>query len=297
MKLLLPTDGSDYSEGAARFLTHLALAPDDEVTVLHVISWVPFKDDVESYYASLKHIKQDIAPKVLDATLNILKPLPAKISTELMEGYPDKSIIEAAENAGSDLIVMGARGLKGIKQLIVGSVTRSVAVNSPKPVLVIKPSQFEARVRLKILFATDGSDCAGAAGKFLASMPFHRDSEVTVLNVAWSAVSDIPERLYLEMGEKIKEDVARARSMEYEASEKILGPAVTHLKEIFTYVNGLTRVGDPSIEILSMAEALKTDIIVMGCRGVHGLKGMLGSVSRNIIRHSKCSVLIGKTCA
>jgi nucleotide-binding universal stress UspA family protein len=38
MKLLLPTDGSDYSEGAARFLTHLALAQDDEVTVLHVIA-------------------------------------------------------------------------------------------------------------------------------------------------------------------------------------------------------------------------------------------------------------------
>jgi nucleotide-binding universal stress UspA family protein len=38
MKLLLPTDGSDYSEGAARVLTHLALTRDDEVTVLHVIS-------------------------------------------------------------------------------------------------------------------------------------------------------------------------------------------------------------------------------------------------------------------
>jgi nucleotide-binding universal stress UspA family protein len=297
MKLLLPTDGSDYSEGAARFLTHLPLAPDDEVTVLHVISWVPFKDDVESYYANLRHIKQDIAPKILDATLNILKPLPAKISTALMEGYPEKSIIEAAENSGSDLIVMGARGLKGIKQLIIGSVTRAVAVNSPKPVLVIKPSQFEPPVRLKILFATDGSDYANAAGRFLVSMPFHRDSEVTVLNVAWSAVSDIPERLYLEMEEKIKEDVARVRSMEYEASEKILGPVMKHLQENFTYVNGLTRVGDPSTEILSVAEALKTDIIVMGCRGLHGLKGMLGSVSRNIIRHSRCSVLIGKTCA
>ncbi len=297
MKLLLPTDGSEYSESAARFLTHLALATDDEVTVLHVINWVPFRDDVASYYASLKHIKQDIAPKILDSTVDILKPLPAKISTALIEGYPDKAIVEAAENAGADLIVMGARGLKGIKQLITGSVTKSVAVNSPKPVLVIKPSQFEAPARLKILFATDGSDYADAAGKFLASMPFHRDSDITVLNVAWSAISDIPERLYLEMEEKVKEAVASVRSVEYKASEKILEAAVKHLQERFTYVNGLTRVGDPSIEILSMAEALKTDIIVMGCRGLKGLKGMLGSVSRNIIRHSKCSVLIGKTCS
>lgn len=297
MKLLLPTDGSEYSEGAAHFLTHFAFTPNDEITVLHVINWVPFRDDVESYYASLKRIKQDIAPKILDSAVNILKPLPAKISTALIEGYPDKSILEAAETAGVDLVVMGARGLKGIKQLIIGSVTRSVAIGSPKPVLVIKPSQFEAQAKMKILFATDGSDYANATGKFLASMPFHRDSEITVLNVVWSATADIPERLYLEMEDKIKEDVARARAAEYEASEKILEPALKYLKERFTNVSRLTKVGDPSIEILSAAEALKTDIIVMGCRGLKGLKGILGSVSRNIIRHSKCSVLIGKPCA
>jgi nucleotide-binding universal stress UspA family protein len=296
MKLLLSTDGSDYSEGAARFLAHLAFTWDDEVTVLHVISWVPFEDDVESHYASLKHIKQDIAPKILDSTVNILKPLPAKVSMESMEGYPDKSIIEVAETSGVDLIVMGARGLKGIKQLIVGSVTRSVAISSPKPVLVIKPPQFAASTKLKILFATDGSDHAKAAGAFLASMPFHRDSEIIILNVVSSAVSDIPERLFLEIGEKIKEDVAKARSIEFEASEKILEPAVKYLKERFPNVNGLTRVGDPSVEILSLAEDSKTDIIVVGCRGLKGVKGMLGSVSRNILMHSKCSLLIGKTC-
>lgn len=296
MKLLLPTDGSDYSEGAARFLSQLAFTREDEITVLHVISWVPFQDDVESHYVSLKQIKQDIAPKILDSAVNILKPLPAKVSTESMEGNPDKSIIDFADTADIDLIVMGARGLKGIRQLIVGSVTRSVAINSPKPVLVIKLPQFAASAKLKILFATDGSDHADSAGAFLTSMPFHRDSEITVLNVVWSAVSDIPERLYLEIGEQIKDDVAKARANEFEASEEVLGPAVKYFKERFPNVNGLTRVGDPSSEILSLAEESRADIIVVGCRGMKGVKGMLGSVSRNILMHSKCSLLIGKTC-
>jgi nucleotide-binding universal stress UspA family protein len=296
MKLLLPTDGSDYSEGAARFLAELAFSADDEITVLHIISWVPFQDDVESHYASLRQIKRDVAPKILDATVNILKPLPAKVATALTEGNPEQSIIEIAGSTDTDLIVMGARGLKGIKQLIIGSVTRSVAIGSSKPVLVIKPPQFPARAKMKILFATDGSDHAAGAAKFLASMPFARDSEITVLNVVWSAIADIPERLSLEIGEPVKEDVARARSFEIGASEKILEPAVKHLKSIFTNVQGITRVGDPSVEILSLAEGSKTDIIVVGCRGLKGVKGKLGSVSRNILTHSKCSILIGKTC-
>jgi nucleotide-binding universal stress UspA family protein len=296
MRLLLPTDGSDYSEGAARFLTQLALTPDDRVTVLHVISWEPFAADEESHYAGLKHIKQDIAPKILDSMANILKPMSAKVSTKSMEGHPGKSIIEVAETSGADLIVMGARGIKGIKQLIVGSVTRAVAISSPKPVLVIKPPQFAASAKLKILFATDGSDYANAAGAILASMPFHPALEITVLNVVWSAVSDIPERFSLEMGEQIKGNVARARSIEYETSEKVLEPAVKYLQKRFSDVNGLTRVGDPAAEILSLAEESKMDIIVVGCRGLRGVKGMLGSVSRNILMHSKCSLLIGKTC-
>jgi nucleotide-binding universal stress UspA family protein len=191
---------------------------------------------------------------------------------------------------------MGARGLKGIKQLIVGSVTRSVAIISPKPVLVIKPPQFAASAKLKILFATDGSDYANAAGAFLASMPFHRDSEITVLHVVWSAVSDIPERFSIEIGDRIKEEVAQTRAIEFKASEKVLEPAVKYLRERFSNVNGLTRVGDPSTEILSLAEESQAGIIVVGCRGIRGVKGMLGSVSRNILMHSKCSLLIGKSC-
>lgn len=294
MKLLLATDGSDYSEGAARFLTQLSFTPDDEITVLHVINWVPFEDDVQSYHASLKSIKQDIAPKILDSAVAILKPLPAKISVESIEGYPDKSIIEVAETSGVDLIVMGARGLKGIKKLIVGSVTRSVAINSSKALLAIKPPQFSPSPGLNILFATDGSDYANAAGAFLTSLPFHPDSEINVLNVVWSSVADIPQRLSLEIGDEIKEEVARARSLEFAESEKVLEPAVKYLRKRFSNVNGLTRAGDPSIEILSLAEESKTDIIFIGCRGLKGVKGMLGSVSRNILSHSKCSVLIGK---
>jgi nucleotide-binding universal stress UspA family protein len=71
MKILLPTDGSEYSETAAKFLKKLNLSHDDEITVLHIISDDPFEDDKDYYYAKIKEIKQSIAPKILDLTLNI----------------------------------------------------------------------------------------------------------------------------------------------------------------------------------------------------------------------------------
>ncbi len=294
MKILLATDGSEYSEGAAKFLTNLNFSSDDEITIIHVISEVTFKDDAESYYYSLKQIKQEIAPKIIESTVNILKPFNVRISTVVIDGYPDRRIIDVAEDSNMDMIVMGAKGLKGIKAFLIGSVTRSVAINSSRPVLIIKPSQWEISGNLKILFATDGSDYAGEMGRFLTSIPFHDDTEITVLHVIQSGL-EIPDRFHIEIDEMIKKVAAEIRSIAIKESGKIIESSRKLLGDRFTKINGLTKDGDPSIEILNTAKMLQTDIIAVGSKGIRGIKGMLGSVSRHILGHSECSALIGKT--
>ena len=53
MRFLLATDGSEHSENAARFLTRFEFTPDDEITVLTVIGWIPFQEDMQSYYENI----------------------------------------------------------------------------------------------------------------------------------------------------------------------------------------------------------------------------------------------------
>jgi nucleotide-binding universal stress UspA family protein len=196
-----------------------------------------------------------------------------------------------------DLIAMGARGIKGIKSVFLGSVTRLVTVHSPLPVLVVKPAAAKPSRKMKILFVVDGSEYSRATGEFLSSIPFPDDAEVTILNVIASAFSDIPERFALEVSDQIKEAVAGARTREFAESEKILEEARTSLSRRFRNISVFSKVGDPATEIVRTAESLQTDIIAAGCRGLRGMKGMMGSVSRNILTHAGCSVLIGKTCS
>ena len=296
MKILLATDGSEYSEEAAKFLTCLNFTPDDEITVFHTVSWVPFLYDEEAYCSALKEIKKEIAPKVLDAALEILKPVPAKVSAAIIDGSPEEYIVNIAAEADMDLIIMGARGIKGIKTLFVGSVTRAVAGRSAKPVLIVRAPIGERKCGMKILFATDGSEYSIATGAFLASLPLAEDTELTVLNVIWSEYSDIPERFSLEVNERMKELVANVRKIEFERSEEILEETVGVLSKRFKHINVLSQIGDPSEQILKTAESFNADLIAVGCRGLKGMKGLMGSVSRNIVTHAKCSVLIGKTC-
>lgn len=291
MNILLATDGSECSDVATQFLTRFKLAPEDRIIISHVVSEVPYEDE---YHAQIKRVIRRVAPKILGNASDILKGVKANVSVAEIEGYPDSTIVESAVASGADLIVMGARGVKGVKFFILGSVTRAVVNNSPKPVLVVKRTEWSTPRNMRILFATDGSESAVATAKLLVAMPFYEDFEVTLLNVQQSDYYNIPERFVMEIDDRIKQSVAVRRKEEYAESQKILEEAKSCLTGKYENLQAFTKFGDPLYEILSTAEQVKADIIAIGCRGLKGVKGILGSASRDIIIHAKSSVLVGK---
>lgn len=292
LKILLATDGSEDSERAATFLTRFNFSPEDEITVFHAVSWTPIMSEWEYLYEDVKNISYEVAPRILAATSDILSPVDAKIHTLHKEAYPDTAIVTEAADMGADLIVMGAKGARGIESLIVGSVTKHVAIKSPIPVLIVRPPRDSAREKLKILFASDGSAYSEAAGKVLSSIPFPDDTEITVLGVIAKEFEDIPERFALEINDRIKKILAETREKEMKNAYEIIVEACKYLSARYSTINKLTRIGDPSIEILNVAEEVNADIIALGTSGMRGIKGILGSVSRYVLNHCKCSVLI-----
>jgi len=299
MKILLATDGSEYSDGAARFLTRMLWTGDDAITILHVIFAIPFHEDEKFHFNTLQAIKKECAPRILDSTVAILKTVEAKISVEIVEGAmnqctPDQCIIAAADTSGADIIVLGGRGIKGLTSVILGSVSRSVAINSPKPVLVVKPHVLAPSDGINVLYATDGSDHSLAAGRMLISLPLPQTARITIMDVISSNFLDIPERYVPEIGERVKDAVAGIRAREYSHAEKNIEQARDLLGGRFKQMEALTTVGDPSTEILKQAEAMKADIVAVGSRGLRGIRGSMGSVSRNILGHAACPVLIGR---
>ena len=295
MKILLATDGSEHSKGAARFLTCLKLTPLDEITIFHAVYWIPFLYDAESYIETFREIKQELAPKIVDSIMGVLKPVRAGISAAIVEGSPAQCIIDAVRTSDVNMVVMGARGIKGIESLFAGSVTRAVAIKSPKPVLVTKLPVRERPV-LRVLYATDGSEYSRDTGKFLASIPFPDKTEITILNVVPPEFLDIPETFVPKVNERIIEIRDQAQSKRLNNSQRIVEQAEEILSETVRNIRIMSEVGDASTVILRVSEEMKADLIVVGCRGLRGIKGVMGSVSRNILAHSECSILIGKTC-
>ena len=137
---------------------------------------------------------------------------------------------------------------------------------------------------MKILLATDGSDCSEEADRFLTRFHFTAQDDIIILH----AVSEIP----------YEDDYhAQIRLVIKRVAPKILDDSVKILHPAKTKISVLTEIGDPSREILNMEKSLRPDVTAVGCRGLRGIKGMMGSVSRRILGNSESSVLIGKACA
>ncbi|RME68617.1 MAG: universal stress protein [Nitrospirae bacterium] len=296
MKILVPVDGSEYSDGAVGFLSGWNLTEEDEVVLLYVVDFVPMTTEIPAYIEISQVLLNEVAPRLLEEAEKIITSTKAKVTKEPKEGPVAQTIIDTAIDVNADLIVMGTRGRKGLEGLLLGSTARAVASKAPVPVLVVRKNLWGKKGPLKVLIATDGTEYSQNAIDTFKKLPLDEQSEITVMHVVQSAVHDIPERFFIEVDDRMKSLVEKVRTEEFNRASSVVDTAAEQISQKFQKVHTLLKTGDPSEEILQAAKVLEADLIVTGCRGRTGLKGMLGSVSRDILRHAESSVLICKRC-
>jgi len=152
-KILVAIDGSEQAERALLWGLELAercnskvllvsiaepvvvpLAPNATMNPMQATAIPP--DVIDSYERELKARYMEVLSISYErAKMN--KPN-VYIETRLEVGSPAKKIIEVAREGNFDIIVMGNRGLGGIKQLLLGSVSKKVADEAHCPVLIVK---------------------------------------------------------------------------------------------------------------------------------------------------------------
>lgn len=93
---------------------------------------------LEQYQESIQAYKWDCMEQLRRLQTQVIdQGVEAEIS--LMSGETGESICQGAEEWQGDLIVLGTRGLRGIKEMVLGSVSNYVTHHAPCPVLVLRP--------------------------------------------------------------------------------------------------------------------------------------------------------------
>ena len=143
--ILVPTDGSAFSNKAVATAARLALSIGAKLLVLHVRSPIETPHHVEGGALSnlggkavMREIEEE-ERRLLDAALNIAAADGMKAETAFVAGYsPYDAIIRIAQEQHCDLIVMASHGRGGISGFLLGSETQKVLTHTTMPVLVVR---------------------------------------------------------------------------------------------------------------------------------------------------------------
>jgi nucleotide-binding universal stress UspA family protein len=290
-KILLATDGSEDAELATTTAVDLAKVSASELHVIHVGPGLPLYElpDYPAHFEEVVGAQKRESQRVLDEQVRRAEGLGATVvAVHLeMDERPYRAIVELGEKLGVGLVVMGSRGLGGLRRTLMGSVSSSVVRHAHCPVLVVRgePISFP----IKMLLATDGSKDAELAATAAIDLARNTGSELHVVTVFPGSAYVHPyyETHFPEAAERLRREARNER-------QEILDKRVERIREAGGSVAQThIRAGEPAAEIAALAEELDANLIAMGSRGLGGIRrALMGSVSDSVVRHAHCPVLI-----
>ena len=146
-KILLATDGSKDADLALSTAVDLATSTDSE---LHVVTAGPGNPDpvYQTHEAGLRYetyeqaaaAVREAAQQTLDEQVKKVEEVGGRVAEAhlRMGERRDQAIVRLADEIGAGLIVMGSRGLGGVRRALMGSVSDSVVRHAHCPVMVVR---------------------------------------------------------------------------------------------------------------------------------------------------------------
>jgi nucleotide-binding universal stress UspA family protein len=275
LRILVCLDGSEAARVALDVIACLPLTPADLLVLLSVVELgavAPQQlrrrqgEDLDRLLLAAWVAEREAASRHLGDARAVLGTWPTPVRQVVRDGPAIRAIPETADELRADLVVVGPRGRGGIAGLVLGSVAAALPGRVRCPVLVGRPPVGAPE---RVLLAVDGSAHAAAAARSLAAYPLAGDARVTVATVVGSGTPDG------------RAAAASAKAVADELAAAGLGTEVA------------VETGDPRRVVVALARSVRADLVVVGSRGQDGVRGLLlGSVSRHVVAHAPCSVLV-----
>ncbi len=289
--IVCATDLSDTNHPT--LLQSIALAREfqSRLLVCHVVDLPTPSMYGEAYLAPEEHLNRnlDYARRHID---DFMADQNVQWEPRICVGQPADEINRIAREDAAQLVVAATHGRKGLKRLLLGSVTERLMRTLSCPLLAIRgraaelpvPPDGAPRFR-RILVGCDFSPDADLALQHALGLAQEFESELHLVHV-------IEMPTYTELLKPVLEhrrsSTAAIKTYIQERIDALIPEDARHWCQTTTAL----REGPPYAELLAYARQTAIDLIVLGSRG-HGLLDtmFIGSTTDRVIRNAECAVL------
>jgi nucleotide-binding universal stress UspA family protein len=300
--LMVPLDGSKFSEGSLPLATEVARATGARLHLAHI--HVPYEPD--SLLGSTSFQFEGVNMAEYDShhreeEVEYMATLVRRLSAEL-EGV-DARVIEGsrvvagiaahATEVGADMVFIASHGDPGVSHFWLGSVADELIRRTTVPLLVTGPRD-GARAAFPtirhILVPLDGSELAESVLAPAVELARATGARMTLVRVV-PLVTVLGPRVLPLVQHELEPELARAKTY--------LDDVAAELRDEGLDVATRAAFGQaPPLTIAQMADASDADVIALATHGYGGLKRTLfGSVANRLLRATSRPVLIVRPAA
>jgi nucleotide-binding universal stress UspA family protein len=142
-RIVVGTDGSDTAAEAVRQATELAKLSNARLDIVSAYEPIPRQRVQEEQRSAPGDVQYEIGPReevnaTLDNAVGKAKNDGIEVEGHALEGDPADAILDVAEQANADLIVVGNKGMTGARRFLLGSVPNKVSHHAPCSVIIIR---------------------------------------------------------------------------------------------------------------------------------------------------------------
>jgi nucleotide-binding universal stress UspA family protein len=301
-KILVATDFSKPAEWALRQANWLAERCGAQLTLAHVLTdirgamsdmpasgrWELVAGDIDRFERELRRRSDErlarLTAKYCDAGV--------QLRHETLIGSPYVEIIHAVQKEGHDLVIVGTRGLSGLKRFLVGSTAERLVRQCPSPVWVVKGAGHSLRA---IVVAVDFSEVSRGSLELGGALAAATGARLHVVHATFIPAEAASGAMPSGGGWTTKKKLLQYRQgLKQEAELRLSEFVKMHVLD-GQPVRERVEHGEPWKVIGTAVRRIGADLIVMGTVAHSGIPGLfIGSTAEKVLRSCDCSILTVK---
>ena len=275
--ILLADSGIGNTREMMKRLMQIPRIERSHITILHV---VPSQSTAAAMAESWEKGGRTLAEAVSELKLD-----PARVTAVLREGEPKDLVGKVADEIDADLVIMGSRGLKGLKAIMGNSVSQYVFQLSSRPMLLVKDDLYSIQAVRRLLVALDKSDSAKQS--LDVAIDLAKDIEGSEIILVHSV-----SKLNAKLEEVVRDNPEK---------DPVLADAVTKVRQAGIRYRCVAPEGKPGQRICELADQLNVNLLILGspdrrpsiAKGMPDLDRLLGESLSDYVRvYANCPVLL-----